>query len=53
MILTLRQHGTTPDNADAIYCKDVLLPFLVAFRTYLTSLGHRASDKIRTGRGDS
>ncbi|RAO71410.1 uncharacterized protein BHQ10_007422 [Talaromyces amestolkiae] len=22
MILTLRQHGTTPDNADAIYCKD-------------------------------
>lgn len=30
MILTLRQYGTTPDNADAIYCKDVLLPFLIA-----------------------
>lgn len=31
MILTLRQHGTNPDNADAIYCKNVPLPSLVEF----------------------
>lgn len=52
MILSLRQHGIDPDNADAIYCKDVLLPSLVGYQAYLTPLGDYTSYKIWIGRGD-